>query len=168
MACSSTPSRLPAASSQICDVTLPNGSTPPSAQPSRNFYGNGQLWTALAPDGNLRAKRSFITSTGEIAIKFPWYRAVSGELTITGRRLDGPAPPLRAHIPEYGPTGFQSTELIFPRSGCWQVSAKAGTGRLTFVTLVTLAPEPTVGLTSTDNSLRIGALLGADAPGGPL
>ncbi|HLC03673.1 MAG TPA: hypothetical protein VJK02_11595 [Anaerolineales bacterium] len=72
-------------------------------------------------------------------MKFPWWRGegVVGKLEIKGRRLDGHAPPLRAEIPEgYGDTGFQSSSLIFPTAGCWEVTGHAGDAELTFVTRV--------------------------------
>jgi hypothetical protein len=74
---------------------------------------------------------------GSIAEKFGWWRGVRGRLRITGRRLDGLSRPLRALIPSgYGPTGFQSTAIIFPTDGCWSVTGAAGSARLSFVTLV--------------------------------
>lgn len=72
-------------------------------------------------------------------MKFFWWRGegVRAPLTIEGRRLDAPAPALRAEIPEgYGLTGFQSSALLFPSEGCWEVTGEAGGARLTFVTLV--------------------------------
>lgn len=60
-----------------------------------------------------------------------------GSLTIAGRRLDAPAPPLTADIPNgYGDTGFQATAIIFSTAGCWEVTGKAGDASLTFVALV--------------------------------
>jgi len=83
----------------------------------------------------------FVGSDGSLAMKWPWWRGVSGKLTIEGRRLDAPAPPLRAHIPEgYGDSGFQSTALIFPTQGCWEVTGIVGNAQLTFVTLVVQVP----------------------------
>jgi len=81
-------------------------------------------------------------------MKFPWYRAVEGELVVTGRRLDAASPPLRANIPGgYGTIGFQASELIFPAEGCWEVTGRVAKQTLTFVTLVIktstlLTPSP--------------------------
>jgi len=72
-------------------------------------------------------------------IKFPWWRAVGGELTIHGLRLDRPAPPLRSDISSYGPTGFQASGVIFPTEGCWEVTGSAGPTSLTFVVIVVRA-----------------------------
>jgi hypothetical protein len=70
-------------------------------------------------------------------MKFGWWRRLKGPLTVQGRRLDGQAPAMRSSIPDgYGETGFQSTALIFPTPGCWEVTGRVGAGSLTFVTLV--------------------------------
>lgn len=133
-----------------CAVTVPNGSEPPgvlthhesndNSAKNSNLYGNGKLWTTLWPNGTVEFRPGgpgFVESDGSRSMKFPWWRAVRGKLTITGRRLDASAPPLRAHIPEgYGDTAFQSTALIFPTEGCWKVTGRVGDVTLTFVTRV--------------------------------
>jgi len=74
---------------------------------------------------------------GSIWWKFPWWRLVSGDLTITGRRLDAPAPPLKSFVPEgYGEIGFQASGVTFPSEGCWQLTGTVAHSSLTFVTLV--------------------------------
>ncbi|HEU6444676.1 MAG TPA: hypothetical protein VFL61_06425 [Gaiellaceae bacterium] len=56
---------------------------------------------------------------------------------IDGLRLDAPAPPFGASIPNgYGDNGFQSTAITFPAGGCWEVTGRVGEASLTFVTLV--------------------------------
>jgi hypothetical protein len=78
-----------------------------------------------------------IGADGSLAMKWWWWRGVEGPLTITGRRLDAPAPPLQAEIPEgYEESGFQASALIFPSEGCWEVNGRVGEAMLTFVTLV--------------------------------
>jgi hypothetical protein len=93
----------------------------------------------LPPNGIVRdaPKRD-----GSIHEKFPWWRgaAVRGRLRITGRRLDAPAPALRANVPSgYGPTDFQASGIIFPTAGCWSVTGTAGKAKLSFVTLTVTA-----------------------------
>ena len=69
--------------------------------------------------------------------KFGWWRQVSGQLTITGRRLDAAAPPLRSRVPSgYGARGFQASGVHFPTEGCWEVTGTVGTTSLRFVTTV--------------------------------
>jgi hypothetical protein len=141
-----------------CKVTIPNQSQPPVKKfggmvtyapdyegrrdlSNPDAHGNGKLWTVLWANGTVLFQPNgpgFIGEDGSLSMKWPWYRGVQGRLTITGRRLDGPAPPLRADIPEgYRETGFQATALIFPTEGCWEVTGQVGeTSPLTFVTRV--------------------------------
>ena len=131
-----------------CPVTLGQPVDPRQVDPNALFgsgdsYGNGKLWVdGLWPGGVIAAGPEFVDADGAVDMKFGWWRAVSGKLRITGRRLDGPAPPLRADIPDgYGPTGFQATGVIFPTEGCWQVTGRVGGSTLTFVTLVVKKPR---------------------------
>lgn len=148
---------LDAQTSTACPVTKPNGSQPPvknfggtvTYSPEyrgprdgrvANSHGSGALWTVLWTDSIVVFRAGgpgFVEPDGSLSMKWPWYRGVRGKLTIRGRRLDAPAPPLRAHVPDgYGDTGFQSTALIFPTTGCWEVTGKVGEASLTFVTRV--------------------------------
>ncbi len=125
--------------STACPVTISNGSTPPGEQPSPNYHGNDALWTALWPGGEVRINARMVDPDGTLDMKFPWWRGPDavGPLSIEGRRLDAPAPPLQARIPDgYGSTGFQATGILFPSEGCWEITGRAGNARLTFVTLV--------------------------------
>jgi hypothetical protein len=74
-----------------------------------------------------------VNRRGEIFMKFPWDRGVRGQLVITGRRLDADTPALRAHLSDYGSSGFQPSALIFPTEGCWEVRGTVGRSSLTFV-----------------------------------
>ena len=135
---SASPANTPAAA---CTVTMPNGIAPPGMQPDPNWYGNGKLWAVLSwPDGTVVFRPGgpgFVQRDGALGMKFGWWRGVKGKLSVSGKRLDAAAPPLRASIPDgYGDRGFQSMYLIFPTPGCWQVTGKVGDARLSFVTRV--------------------------------
>jgi hypothetical protein len=122
-----------------CPVTRPNGSVPPgesSGTPGAQYHGNGAIWTDLWQKGVFAAGPDDVLADGSISMKFPWWRGVTGELRVSGRRLDGPAPPLRARVDSYGPRGFQSTAVIFPVEGCWEVTGRAADASLTVVLLV--------------------------------
>ena len=72
---------LVAAILSTCDVTVPNGRTPPSESPSAGFHGNGALWTGLWRDGTVLFEPGgpgFVLADGSLKMKFPWFRAVEG------------------------------------------------------------------------------------------
>ncbi len=132
-------SRTPAAGNGfICPVTEPNGSLPPGETvESPEYLGNGELWTVLWPDGRVMMEQHNQENDGSLSMKWGWVRAVTGALTIEGHRLDAEAEPLRADIPDgYGDTGFQVSALVFPTTGCWEVTGRVGDASLTFVTEV--------------------------------
>ncbi len=121
-----------------CPATKPNGMTPPGEAPGPRHHGNRSrsLWTVLYYPTLPVAGRNR-QPDGSIVEKFPWWRGVSGNLSIRGRRIDGSAAPLRARIPSgYGDGGFQASTIIFPTEGCWRVTGSVGPATLTFVVLV--------------------------------
>ena len=120
-----------------CPVTVPNESTPPGERSSPYHHGNGVLWTSLWPNGDIFITQNLFDPDGGLGMKFPWWRGVQGQLTIEGRRLDTPAPPLTADVPDgYGHTGFQASGLIFPTDGCWEITGRVDGASLTFVVRV--------------------------------
>jgi hypothetical protein len=136
-----TASPLTLADAKNCPVTKPGKA--PEDFGDRLFgspaaFGNNDLWVgALGNDGVILADSRFVESDGSIGWKFGWWRIVSGTLTITGRRLDVSAPPLRALVPDgYGSHGFQASGVYFPTEGCWEVTGTVGGSELTFVTFV--------------------------------
>lgn len=139
LASCSNPAPAPSTETRfVCPVTDANGSMPPGDTiPSSTHHGNGKLWVELWPDGITIIPSDQIRPDGKLAMKYPWWRAVTGRLVITGRRLDAESPPLEAVIPEgYGETGFQASGLIFPSEGCWEIIGEAAGATLKFVTLV--------------------------------
>jgi hypothetical protein len=132
------PQPVTLADARQCPITRPNGATPPGvgAQAGVN-HGNTWLWTAMWPGGVIKAEPDYVDKDGSIHMKFGWWRGVRGQLSIQGRRLDAPAPPLRAEVPDgYGDRGFQASGVIFPTEGCWEITGQVGTARLTFVNFV--------------------------------
>ena len=143
---SSDGSQLPAVPAQgtaACEVTTPNGIVAGAAEREPSSYGNGQVSVGpfgLWPDGTVVFKPrgpGFVTRDGSLGMKFGWQRGVRGQLRIEGRRLDAPAPPLRAEVSNgYGEIGFQATYLVFSTPGCWEVTGRVGDASLKFVTMV--------------------------------
>jgi hypothetical protein len=134
-------SPLTIADAERCPVTKP-GKAPAEIGDrlfgSAQAIGNTDLWVGgLGPDGVIPADSRFVEIDGSIGWKFGWWRIVPGALMITGRRLDAPAPPLRALVPDgYGPLGFQASGVYFSTEGCWEGSGTVGSSQLTFVTFV--------------------------------
>jgi hypothetical protein len=73
---------------------------------------------------------------GEEGNKMGWFRPAGAALEVTGRRLDGEAPPLEAEFPCCYSTRFQASGLYFLAAGCWEVAAKAADSVLTFIVKV--------------------------------
>lgn len=97
------------------------------------WYGNAALWVAVPADGVLPA---MLTSQwpGEWGTKFPWWRLIAGDLTITARSLGGPDGEFHGEVPSgYGKTGFIPSGLIWPKLGCWQVTGTVDGHSLTLV-----------------------------------
>ena len=136
-----TPTPSPVGMASGCPRTVihhvvgPPGSSAQDLVPGTSAYGNGKLVTLLNVTGEIKP---IIRRNGSMWWKFPWWRLVRGRLTISGRRLDAPAPPRIPVVPNgYGPGGFQASGVIFPRQGCWQITGKLAGTSVTFVELVT-------------------------------
>lgn len=127
-----------------CPVTKPNGKQPPAGENvfgrGRGGHGNDALWTNVWTwgEGAVLVPPTHVQPDDSLGgMKWPWWRGVPGELTIEGHRIDADAPPLRADIPDgYGESGFIPSGLIFPTTGCWEVTGRVGDASLTFVVLV--------------------------------
>jgi hypothetical protein len=122
-----------------CPVTAPNGHRY-ADEPAEVSHGNENLVTELWPCGRVDFRPGgpgCVEPDGYLGMKWPWWRSVRGPLTIEGRRLDGSAGPLQAHISKgYDEAGFQPTGVLFAGPGCWEVTGRVGDAALTFVTLV--------------------------------
>ena len=138
-----------------CPITTPNASTPPGEHPTPIAYGNGRLWTTLPLDGRMVVSTTHpplpgtyfgeVHPDGSISEKFWWWgaRSAGSRLRFTGTRLDGHARPLHADVipgTAHSPR-FWATRLTFTTAGCWRVTARAGTAKLSFVIAVSTAPK---------------------------
>ena len=136
------PGAVTMADARHCPVTIGHMMTTPWREGLFGWgsaAGNGRLWVGgLWPHGIIVMTPDFINPDGTMGMKFGWWRATSGYLTITGRRLDAPAPPATgdASPGAYGLTGFNASGVTFPTEGCWQVTGRVGTVTFTFVTFV--------------------------------
>lgn len=151
-----------------CPVTPPNGSLPPGETVnSPDYLGNGELWTALWPDGKVIMESHNVEADGSYSMKWGFIRGVTGPLIVEGHRLDADAEPLRADIPEgYGDSGFQVTGLFFPTTGCWEVTARVGDSSLTFVTEVIYKEDTTTATPAAGVIIDPNATPAAESIGG--
>ncbi|HSL28588.1 MAG TPA: hypothetical protein VK900_05260 [Anaerolineales bacterium] len=123
-----------------CPLTEPAWVKPPADSAVQNepaygsYYVNEDqsIWaSAWWAEGEEYALR-----VNEDGIKVGWFRPAGATLEISGRRLDGDAPPLEAEASCCYPTRFQASGLYFPTEGCWEVHARADDKELTFVVWV--------------------------------
>lgn len=138
-----------------CRVTQPTD--PPFLPPkpySQNFdpqsfwFGTDELWTYLPADGTWRGLPHYTPDDPTYRQKlFFWSKDFNAHieprpnLLITGKRLDGAAPPLmsdRANAGWKDPgKPFIVTAINLPTLGCWQITARYKSAILTFVVHVT-------------------------------
>jgi hypothetical protein len=113
--------------------------------PALGWYRNAErtLWAGLAP-----AYRANQWYAGPTEQKVRWWHR--GRLVITGRRLDGPAPPLQVSLdgvpqgtptpgptvgppPTWSPLVGSAAGILIPVAGCWELTARTPWDELRFV-----------------------------------
>ncbi len=156
-------------SSDSCPVTKPPlmafipPSPYPTEQPADSFWlGTENLWTSLPMDGTWKGlplwsaaeqaeneDDSYRPTASAFRNKLVWWHEGYDwrtedvpNLTVTGRRLDAPAPPLPTEHDNNGWTDdshhpFMVTGIFIPALGCWAITGDYQGYRLTFVVLVT-------------------------------
>ena len=107
---------------------------------TRGAVANSDLRVLLPNRGHFLFRPGgpgFITSEGALGIKILWERLVDGELHVIGKRLDGDALPLRFETNNSnGKPGIQPSYLVFPKTGCWEITAWIDNKPLSVVVLV--------------------------------
>lgn len=126
-----------AAATTACPTSSPTSPpySPPAPYPSAPegyfWHGSDALWTGLPLDGVWQdlprqadgyGQKLFVWRVGYDPAAEP-----EPALTVSGRRLDGDAPPLAAHVPAthaFGPDIHSAmlTGVSFPTAGCWEVT----------------------------------------------
>lgn len=142
-----------------CHVTLASEGSfaPPSPVPlqlaaNQFWFGTERLWTRLPTDGIWRG--SVPRKRGDFAYgdKSFWLRGYPGFtekdawLTITGKRLDGPAPSFTETYHHYASERDDDSAMIvggiaIPVFGCWRVTGRYKDQELSFTVWVTPLPE---------------------------
>ena len=115
----------------VCNVTLSEYQTKMKTV-QKQALGNGP-WLINDDQTIWAADQPYIANR---VVNTIWMRPANTELTIAGRRLDGDAPQLQAGPAAPFETGYIAIGLTFPAPGCWEVTATAGSSKLTFITKV--------------------------------
>ena len=136
-----------------CPVTVPptNPFKPPAPY-TFDENGNGfllgpeKLWTILRksgvwywaphPPGQENQVQPLTEKTFWISSDFNWKEEYPPELRVTGRRLDGPAPPLRTLTSTNafpGPTAAMLSGVYVPTPGCWEITGEYKGQKLSYV-----------------------------------
>ena len=134
---------------QACPVTLPNANRPAGQPRSVSWYGNGLLWAGLKADGISAVPHDRVAADGSVGDKLLWVTTPPWSVpTISGERLDAPAPTLRVLGVNQG--SFASADkpsfmspVSFPSAGCWRLRARVGDVSLSYVVDVVVRPAPT-------------------------
>lgn len=143
-----------------CRVTLPadgvfhpssSVSLGPARTPYRFFFGTEDLWTVLPADGTWRGQATSKPGDFVYDDKFQWFRTRAftpqdGPLTMSGKRLDGPAPSFietfdaYSFAPKHG-YAMVVTMISIPVFGCWQITGHYKDQDVTFTVWVTRSSE---------------------------
>ena len=111
----------------VCAVTEPTHDQPSPSFGRGPWYVNDDrtIWAAAAgmvagPENN----------------KVPWFRPKGTQLVASGRRLDAQAAAAHVDTPCCYGGRLQVSGITIPSEGCWEISARSGNSKLTFVTWV--------------------------------
>ena len=143
---------IPDGAPATCPVTRPPKPpfTPPPPYPAEMsadgfWLGTDKLWIALPTSGTW-ALGHYSPTDSAFRQKMLWYRkgfnphTERPKLTVRGKRLDAPAPPLGVDGPNGAWTSdkdsFMTVGLNIPTIGCWEVTGNYGNDKLRFVVWV--------------------------------
>jgi hypothetical protein len=138
---------------QSCPVTKPSQPpfVPPAPYPSDGYLwvGSPRLWTFIPKDGAWSNLPHYTPDDTRFRQKvfwwsegYDWRKENPPELTTTGRRLDGSAPPLSTdEHPNAGWTGdsnhaFMVDGIFIPNVGCWKITGRYKEQELSYVVWV--------------------------------
>ncbi len=139
-----------------CPVTVspPVPFTPPAPYElgsDRSFWlGTEKLWTPLLKSGMVwgwgphapgheHDVQPLTAKTFWASVNFDWKKEYPPELKVTGRRLDGDAPPLLTLPPTNafpGPAAAMLVGIYVPTPGCWEITGDYKGQKLSFVAWV--------------------------------
>lgn len=114
------------------------------------WLGTEKLWTALPKSGQAwgwmphergheHEVQPLTAKTFWGSVNFNWREEHPPELNVSGRRLDGSAPPLLTMIPTNaspGPAAAMLVGVYVPTPGCWEITGEYKGQKLSFVVWV--------------------------------
>jgi hypothetical protein len=146
-------SRVPAS----CPVTNASGHrfTPPSPYDSQDlgkggfWLGSEKLWISLSEPaiwdwephkpGHEHQVQPLTQKLFWMSVDYDWRKEPQPDITVTGRRLDGTAPPLLLLPATHAigePLGAMLTGVYVPTPGCWEITGEYKGEKLSFVVWV--------------------------------
>jgi hypothetical protein len=144
--------QLPDRSPPACPITRQQAPAfqPPAPYPAQApepdsfWYGSDALWTLLRSDGTWRdlphGDAGYTQKVVWWRRGYDWQADPTPRLTVTGRRLDAPAPPLAASRATNGfHESYRSFMLVgvdIPTPGCWELTGQVPAAELKFVVWV--------------------------------
>ena len=138
-----------------CPVTKPSARPfispapfPENVAPAAEFWlGTQKLWTVLPASGMWDKLPHYTPADPTFRNKLFWWRHGSDShadpkprLTITGRRIDTPAPPLHVDPVRAGWARPDSAKVVgvnFPTLGCWEITAQYESAKVTYIVWLT-------------------------------
>ena len=144
-----------------CPATAPPAVpfTPPAAYEMDDYQtgfwlGTDKLWTALPkagvvwgwaprPPGQELDVQPLTAKTFWASVDFNYKEEYPPQIKVTGKRLDGDAPPLRtmrATNAFPGPAAAMLVGVYVPTPGCWEITAEYRGEKLSYVVWVTPGP----------------------------
>jgi Gram-negative bacterial TonB protein C-terminal len=166
-----------------CHVTLPDGKFAPKLSTSGHgerfsggiwygkrfgggfWYGTERLWTVLPRDGVWRGSGPAGPHDFAYSNKLPWgrtnppFRKRDDPLTVTGERLDGPAPVFTETFessgfgPDYSGEGIMGGMAI-PVFGCWRITGRYKEATLSFTVWVAPPSQEKQSLAASETKLQ--------------
>jgi len=108
------------------------------------WFGTDRLWTDLPSDGTWQGLRHYSPTTPGFRHKIFWWSKgyywlsdPNPDLTVKGKRLDGPAPRLLTPRPTDGYNealkSFMLVGADIPTYGCWKITGRFKKNELRFV-----------------------------------
>ena len=141
---SGVPANCPVTPAPDVPFLAPSPNAPSAPWPGMVWYGSAALWTVLPTDGTW----SGLPHNPEgYTQKVVWWREglwwldePQPALTVSGRRLDGDAPPLNvSRANSVFAEDMQSAMMVgvdFPTLGCWEITGRYQSDELSFVVRV--------------------------------